>query len=58
MMVVIVGNKGPSTLGPHASALVSKCTKNKFNIINACLYSLGNKMLDIKTKTKLDLKNN
>ena len=48
--VVKVSNKGPSTPGPHASVPVHKCTKSKFNIINACSYSLGNKVLDINTK--------
>ena len=54
--VVKVGNKGPSAPGPHASVPVRKCTKSKFNIINASSYSLGNKVLDINTKSNYNEK--
>ena len=58
MVFVKVGNKEPSTSGWHVSAPVCKCTKSKFNIINACSCSFGNKVLGIKAKRKLYLKNN
>ena len=49
MMFLKVDNKGLSTYGPHISAPVCKFSKSKFDIIHACSYSLGNKVLGIKT---------
>ena len=47
IMLVKVDNRGPSNPGPYAPAPVYEFSK--FNIINACSYSLGHKSLWIKT---------